>query len=402
MLEWVQKNNGLYWVADESSSSVQRLYFSQPINEVIPGFSDVIYPDWRSLFDRLAREAKVKNWRGPLVIDELPYLVQAAPEFPSILQRFVDHGAKDAKLIVAVSGSSQRMMQDAVLSRSAPLYGRANEILKLEPMNVKYLASALSITNAIDAVEAFSILGGIPFYWELAKDAGGDITHIAENIILNPKGALHDEPSRLLLSEIPNAISLKPLLDAIGIGAHRLSEISARLEQPATSLSRPLMRLQELGFVEREVPFGTLEKESKRALYKIGDNFLRFWFSAVAPQKSVLAQLTQAQRRSWFKRVIVKVSASTWEDICRKSTPKLTTYFKEQYGVAGRFWHGQGPEWDAVAQAFEGESLMIGECKWFSKPPSKVQVENILDELIKNRSLRLNVRIKSRLFMCFF
>lgn len=221
LLEWVQQNNGLYWVADESSSSVQRLYFSQSLNEIIPGFSDVVYPDWRSLFDRLARDAKSHDWRGPLVIDELPYLTQAAPEFPSVLQRFVDHGAKAANFVIAVSGSSQRMMQDAVLSGTAPLYGRANEILKLEPMNLKYLAQALSITDPIEAVEAFSILGGIPFYWELAKDSGGNLAHIAESIILNPKGALHEEPSRLLLSEIPSAISLKPVLDAIGIGANR-------------------------------------------------------------------------------------------------------------------------------------------------------------------------------------
>jgi len=382
LLEWVKKNNGLYWVADESSSSMQRLYFSQSVNKIIPGFSDVAYPDWRSLLDRLAREAKSLNWRGPLVIDELPYLVQAAPEFSSILQRFVDHGAKEAKLIIAISGSSQRMMQDAVLSRSAPLYGRANEILKLEPMNFKYLAKALSITDSIEAVEAFSIFGGIPFYWELAKDVGGNLPHIAENIILNPKGALHDEPNRLLLSEIPSAMSLKPVLDAIGIGANRLNKIAARLEQPATSISRPLVRLQELGLIERETPFGSLEKESKRSLYKIGDPFLRFWFSAVAPQKSALAQLTEAQRRSWLQHILAKTSALTWEDICRTSIPRLTSYLGNQFGIAGRFWHGQGPEWDVVAKPFEGEGLIIGECKWFSKIPSKKQIERILEELI--------------------
>lgn len=382
LLEWVQKNSGLYWVADESSPSMQRRYFSEVVSEKIPGFSDVVYPDWRSLFDRLAREAQSLKWRGPIVIDELPYIAQASPEFPSVLQRFVDHGAKVANLIIAVSGSSQRMMQDAVLSRSAPLYGRAKEILKLEPMSVRYMAQALSITDAVAAVEAFSVFGGIPFYWELAKDRASDLAHVAEEIILNPKGSLHDEPSRLLLSELPSAITLKPMLDAIGFGVARLSEIAARLEQPSTSLSRPLVRLQELGFIEREVPFGALERETKRALYKISDPFLRFWFSAVAPRQSLLAQLTPSQRRSWFKKIIVKVSAYTWEDLCRTSIPKLAGHLGRQYGSAGRFWHKQGPEWDVVAKELDGDGHMVGECKWFSKAPSPKQVEGVFLELM--------------------
>jgi len=48
---------------------------------------------------------------------------------------------------------------------------------------------------------------------------------------------------------------LRPILDVIGFGAHKLSEISGRLNQPSTSLTRPMERLRELDFIEKELPF---------------------------------------------------------------------------------------------------------------------------------------------------
>ena len=60
--------------------------------------------------------------------------------------------------------------------------------------------------------------------------------------MLNPLGLFHEEPTTLLQSEIPSAISLKPYLDVIGLGANRVSEIAARIGAAATAMARPLAR----------------------------------------------------------------------------------------------------------------------------------------------------------------
>ena len=78
------------------------------------------------------------------------------------------------------------------------------------------------------------------------------------------------------------------MLALVGRGCHRLLEIAARLEKPATSLGRPLQRLLELGLVRRELPFGSSLRDSKRTLYVIADPFLRFWFRFVDPERSRL------------------------------------------------------------------------------------------------------------------
>jgi len=130
----------------------------------VTGFARVEYPDWDALLDRWAEAAPPG---AVLAIDELPYLVGAAPALPSILQRRIDRGIGRQHRILC--GSSQRMMHGIVLDAAAPLYGRAREIVKVEPLAFPYLSEALRIRRADDAVAAFATWGGIPRYWELAR-----------------------------------------------------------------------------------------------------------------------------------------------------------------------------------------------------------------------------------------
>lgn len=375
LVEWLRGGTGVYSVADASAASVQRRYLARAIEERLPGFGEADFPDWGTLFDRLAREAARTRWRGPLVLDEIPYLVEASPELPSVIQRFVDHGAREADFTLALSGSSQRMMQGLVLAGDAPLYGRAKEIVKIEPMRAGYLGPALGLGNAEAAVSAYAAWGGIPRYWELAAPFRR-LADAVDALVLDPLGPLHDEPTRLLLEELPPAAALRPVLDAIGAGAHRLSEIAGRLGQPATSLARPLARLQELGFVTREIPFGEPERSGKRALYKLSDPFLRLWFTLVAPRRGWLARATRAARRKLIDRALPRLRSLAWEDLCREAVPRLKLG-RHRFGVARRFWLGDGPEWDVVAESEDRSELLLGEVSWEGSPLEKLKAKGV-------------------------
>ena len=102
-----------------------------------------------------------------LVLDEFPYLVQASPELPSLVQKWVDD--RDCKIHLMLCGSSQRMMQGLVLDESEPLYGRAREIIKIPPLEPAWIRDALGL-GWIESVEAYAVWGGVPRYWELARD----------------------------------------------------------------------------------------------------------------------------------------------------------------------------------------------------------------------------------------
>jgi hypothetical protein len=288
LLEWSERAGGVYTVADQSAPDLQRAYFARAISQALPGFADVTYPDWERLLSRLAADAMSAAFTGPIVIDELPYLVAASPELPSILQRWIDHEAKRAKLRIALAGSSQRMMQGLVLSHTAPLYGRARVTLDVTGLSPDHLRAAFGRLTPTAVVEHWAAFGGVPRYWELAAQRRGSARDRVLALALDPLGPLFAEPERLLLEESPPAVELRPVLDAIGAGAHRLSEIAGRLGRPATSLGHALDRLTGMALVHREVPYGESAKGGKRSLYKIDDPFLRLWFRAVAPNRAAL------------------------------------------------------------------------------------------------------------------
>ncbi len=388
LLEWSRKNDGLYTVADQSSPDIQRRYFAESVARRFQGFDEVEYSDWRSLLRRLAQEAKVAGWRGPLILDEFPYLVAASRNLPSILQRWVDHEASDAGLSVAIAGSSQRMMQGFVMDASSPLYGRAKESFELKPLNAGYIGVGLGLTKARDCVEAYSVWGGIPRYWEISGQHRDDLDMAVDECVLNPLGPLHREPDRLLMEEVPPSTSLRPILDAMGMGAYRISEIGARLGQPATSLSRPIARLVDLGLVVKQIPYGSSEKSGKRVLYKIADPFFRFWFRAVAPNRALLAEAPKSVRVKIWKQIRQSLFSESWENLCRRSIARLSSVDNplKRYGPwepARRYWRGNEPEWDIVAKSIDGKSLLLGEAKWCMSNKCASVVKRARGELLK-------------------
>ncbi len=385
LLEWIRRTGGLYTVGDQSAEQVQRRYFADAVGSVLGGFAEPEYPDWRSLFRALARQAMQVGWRGPLVLDEFPYLVASDPALPSILQSFVDHEAREARLCVVLAGSSQHMMQGLALDHSSPLYGRATEAIELAALPAGFIGEALSGMDASQAVRAWTAWGGIPRYWELAEPFGADLDQAVDHLVLDPAGPLHLEPDRLLVKELPPAVALRPILDAVGGGAHRLSEIAGRIGIAATSLGRPIQRLQELGLVAREQPFGESEKRGKRSLYRIADPFNRMWFRVVAPQRASLAVSEKAARIASWRRHAGHLSAQSWEDLCRASVPRLRIPSVRRpipWGPARRYWRGDGPEWDVVAAPMEGNALLLGKTKWSDRPVPLEEVERAARELM--------------------
>jgi hypothetical protein len=387
LLEWCERESGMYTVADQSAPDTQRAWFASTIARAVPGFGDVTYPDWSALLARLA----TSRLRGPLVIDELPYLVATSPELPSVLQRWLDHDARRARLRVAVAGSSQRMMQGLVLSHEAPLYGRAKVLLDLSPLEPAHLRRALGPLPDVAWLEHFAAWGGIPRYWELAATVRGSARERLLTLAMSPLGPLFTEPERLLLEELPPAPEVRPILDAIGSGAHRLSEVAGRIGRAATSLAKPLDRLLGMRLIRRETPFGEPERGGKRSLYKIDDPFLRFWFRVVAPHRAELVAGDDVSRRRILERHWPALVAQAFEDLCRASVPRSRSLGRfGTWGPAFRFWHGAAPEWDVIAKDLEEDRTLVGEVR-LGKPRSADDLRGACQRLAA-RSLPAPVR----------
>ena len=367
LLEWCHRHDGLYTVADQSAPAVQRRYLAAAVAERFPGFDDVDYPDWRAFLSRLAAEATAANWPGPFVLDELPYLVAADPAIVGVLQNWLD--APGRRLTLVTSGSSVRMMHGAILDGGSPLYGRATQAFALRPLRVGYLGDVFPRASPSNLVRAYAAWGGMPRYWELAEPFGDDIATAVDALVLDPAAPLHNEPDRLLRAEMPPATALRPLLDVIGNGAHRVSEIAGRLGRPASSLAGPLASLVEMGLVRREIPFGSNPRRGKRSLYRIADPFLRLWFRVVAPNRAALAEAPHETRLFYWRKHRAALEGEAWEELCRMATATLHRAETPLRGFGPfesgqRYWRGREPELDVVARSIDGRRLLVGEAKW--------------------------------------
>jgi AAA+ ATPase superfamily predicted ATPase len=352
----------VYYVGDDREGSLQRASLATEIGRLLPGFERVTYPDWDALLARWWREAPPGT---VLALDEFPAMVAVGRELPSLLQKYLDRET-DRGVHLLLSGSSQRMMQGLVLDRTAPLFGRASEILKILPLPAGWIEEALSLPAPELAVEAYAVWGGTPRYWELARDYPDSPTAI-RSLVLSPLGVLFEEPSRLLLDDMRDTTQAASILSLIGQGCHRISEIAARLGKPATALSRPLQRLQDMDLVTRELPFAEAPRAGKRTLYKISDPFLRFWFRFVEVNRSRLGAGQVAAVEEEIGRRLGHHIGEIWEELARASVPLLHTGGRT-WGPAGRWWgpglDRQPLEVDLVAHGVDGGSVLVGEVKW--------------------------------------
>jgi len=364
LIKRVLADGDAYFLADRSEEQHQRVLLAKVMTQLFPDFDKVSYPDWESLLRAINYRA---TCRFTLCLDEFPYLVEQSPELPSVLQKLLDE--KSLGYNIVVCGSSQNMMYGLFLDSTAPLYGRADVIMKLAPIRLPYIQEALKL-DSTRAIEEYAVWGGVPRYWEL-RENNASLEEALWHNVLSVNGTLYEEPIKLFQDDVKDVVKTTTLMSYVGSGANRLSEIAARCGEPATNLSRPLKKLIDLGFLEREVPFGIDEKNAKKSLYKIADPFMAFYYRFVVPNRSFIElgrrlPIEQAMNAHFSKYVSMR-----WEQLCRNAvTGNLINGVL--YDKAKRWWgtvlneenKPEQIELDVLAESLDKKYLLVGECKW--------------------------------------
>ena len=81
---------------------------------------------------------------------------------------------------------------------------------------------------------------------------------------------LEQEPQHLLRDEGVIGLNAVAVLEAVGRGAARPSEIASQLGTAQTNLSRLLHQLLDVSILTRELPFGESVRSTKRTLFGPG------------------------------------------------------------------------------------------------------------------------------------
>ena len=383
LIKRVLSYTDIYFLADRSESQLQRVLLAKVMAQVFPDFDKLTYPDWESIFRAVNYRT---DKRFTLCLDEFPYLVEQSPELPSVLQKLVDE--KQLKYNLVLCGSSQNMMYGLFLDSTAPLYGRADEIMRLTPIRLPYMQEALNL-DAMNTIEEYAVWGGVPRYWELRENRSSLDDALWRNI-LSVNGTLYEEPIKLFQDDVKDIVKTSTIMSYIGTGANRLSEIAARCNEPATNLSRPLKKLIDLGFLEKDVPFGINEKNAKKSLYKIADPFMAFYYQFVVPNRSFI----ELNRRLPIEQALTahfsEYVSMQWEKLCRDAvTGNIVNGVV--YGKAKRWWGSvlneekkpEQVEFDVMAESLDKKYLLVGECKWTTQENGK----QLTTELLRKANL---------------
>lgn len=371
--EFLKNKTAFYYLATEEleSQSMKRLanVIARTTKNTL--LQKIEFTDWLDLFQLIAdykpEEKKV------LVIDEFPYLVKTNSAFPSILQNAWDEFLKDSNVMLILSGSLMGMMQKHALSYDSPLYGRRTAQMRLTPLPFTSIYETQNPPFE-QAVEQFALTGGVPKYLEFFED-GRPLEEQLKDAVFSKNGFLYEEPNFLLKSESLTAVNYFSIIKTIADGNHKLSKIASALGQESSSLTPYLSTLSNLGFIEKRTPITEKNPEkSRKGLYFIADNFLRFWFCYVYPYKGELEldnmQIVLDEIHKDFKEKFV---AFAYEDICKDIFAKLCSNNAISFVPSriGSYWlndYDGNTEIDVMSVDHQNKQVFAGECKYHTKP----------------------------------
>lgn len=371
--EFLKDKTAFYFLATEEieSQSMKRLAGVVARTTKNRLLQNATFTDWLDLFQVIADYEPEK--KKVFVIDEFLYLVKTNSAFPSILQNAWDEVLKDKKVMLILSGSLIGMMQKHALSYDSPLYGRRTSQMRLAPLLFTdiYAVQSLSFT---ESVEQYAVTGGVPKYLEFFED-GRELTEQIKDAVLSKNGFLYEEPFFLLKSESMTAVNYFSIIKAIADGNHKIGKIAGVLGIESSKLTPYLSTLSDLGFVEKRTPVTEKNPEkSRKGLYFIVDNFIRFWFRYVYPYKGELEldnmQIVLDEMQKDFE---TKFVAFAYEDICKDLFADLCKQGTIDFVPSriGAYWlndYTGDTEIDVMAVDNQNKRIFAGECKYHRNP----------------------------------
>ncbi len=312
-------------------AQLQNFYFSL----VRYGMENIAPPkSWMEAFFLLERflETCDNGSRQVVFIDELPWMDTARSGFLTALEAFWNGwGNTQKNLLLVVCGSATSWMLDNLISNKGGLYGRLTGEIKLSPFTLKeseefYQSRGIKLSR-YNAVQAYMVMGGIPFYMNLLNPSYS----LAQNIdalFFERRAKLGDEFNRLFNSIFDNADDCMKIVRCLSTrhAGYTRAEIAEKTGlNPNGDFTKTLMALIGSDFVVKYLPFGASFREEH---YKLVDSFCWFWLH-FKEHKCV-------QQTDYWQQHLKEADVAAWrgiafEEICFQHIPQI----KQALHIAG-------------------------------------------------------------------
>lgn len=203
--------------------------------------------------------------------------------------------------------SSKKFKARTILSKNLSLLFGNFELISVEPFDIKasngYLNERFKEIEVNSGLKDFIVnfTGGYPFYLQiianelLKKSACRDLTDIAEGLLFNPSGILHQKFSNYLKSFLDSSHSNNyiSILHLISGGQNKIKYIAASLHKTQKELMTRINHLMETDAVNRSGDFLT-----------INDRVFGFWLKFVHQEKLNSLTYDAKNQRALFRENI--------------------------------------------------------------------------------------------------
>ena len=235
------------------------------------------------MLEDLLVEKYKDNERIVVFLDEMQWLDTPKAKFMTGFEAFWNGWACHRKnLMVIVCGSSSSWILTNIINNHGGLYGRVTFEIKLKPFTLReceqFLTSKEICMSRYDVIQAYMMVGGIPYYLRYFNKRLSLAQNINE-IFFADEAPLKDEFNRMFASLFKNAEPIKQIIKAIasknkGITRKELSEITGVTD--SGEVSRQLNALIAGDFIIKYKSFGDNKRDE---IYKLVDQFSYFYLT---------------------------------------------------------------------------------------------------------------------------
>jgi hypothetical protein len=249
-----QESGGLYWEAALQSRDQNLASFSTAWSQWTGASGPVRFANWEEALDTVFRAPPPRGkTRLALLLDEIGYAVDTAPELPSLLQRHFGPRAEQEGFVSMVLCGSVFAQMTKLFAAGRPCGSPAAQSSR----GAAYIPSArvLGLSDNPDAAfRLHALIGGTPAYkrFRAARSRSGDVDRWTIRHLLEPSSPLFFEGS-LLIAEDPTLVDKAlywSVLGAVADGHRRRGDIAKAIGRPATALAQPLTVLAEGSWIE--------------------------------------------------------------------------------------------------------------------------------------------------------
>lgn len=392
--EFIKGKDAIYFLADRRGPYLNSKRFMELVSE----FFDYPYLEPRNFDDVFRIIAKLAKKRLVVVIDEFSYLLEQDNAIASVFQYIIDEILTE-KIMLILCGSLISTMESTFSYRN-PLYGRRTGQWKVTPLSYFDFSKSLPSWPIEEKIKLYAVTGGVPFYFMQMDENKTVFENILEKI-LSKGSILYEEIEFLLREELRDPSTYMSILEAIAFGNTRLSDIANYTKIKINDLPKYLNVLMKMDIIKREQPVTEKIRKTKKSIYLIKDNFFRFWFRFVFPNRSKIeTEKSKDVLKNKIEPYFNQFVGLAFEEISKEFL--IRKFDKFSIEKIGRFWGKkirsnnkvEAVEIDLVALNSQTREIAFFEVKWADL--SFLKANSILKRL-KEKSKAVNWNKKKRI-----